>query len=527
MQKVLLALGYRQLEDYLVKQLRNEFVFVEPTVYREGVVRSVGQKNPDIIVIRETLQGSENILSIVYELRKRYSKKRIVFIAGKRDVGDALLASLVGMNVYDILFGDKVKAQEIIGLIRRPNEYKDVQHLQPKPVFDDRTNQVLFQAPDIHEREVVKEIVKEVYVNNERKDSERVISPKRTADEVNNRTHNEVPSEKLEPNKEVVLTETIDTNKNSDLNKVEKGGISPSLVDTKESELPETKDKKGLFDRISKVEKEFQLSGKQKILTFMGSKHGVGNSSIAFNTALSLAQRKNKVLFMELEDRTPSIAYWYELGGSNVEVGIDRALQGLEQKQFKWVEESIIPSKDLHQSDSTYAKNYKKFPPTLDFMFFSNRYLTRQSIDNIHIEESVTKELYLHLLFQLEYDYIVLDVSPDIWNETTLNALTYSHKVYITVTQDVSTIGNALYVLNEVKKSGIHIDKKKQYIVNKFEKAELNIKGIEDWVGSKDVITIPSANKDFINANYDGLPILLSSKNSQIKQAFQRIQKTI
>lgn len=519
MQKVLLAIGYRQLESYLEKQLKKEFQFVEPTVYREGIIRSVGQKNPDIIVIRETLNGTENILSIIYELRQRYSKKRIVFIAGKREVGDALLASLVSMNVYDILYGEKVKAQDIVGLIRKPNEYRDVQHLQPKPVFDDKTNQVLFQAPDIHEKEVIKEIVKEVYVDNGKPDSPQIsvkkpIEVPQTTPSTLDLKKDEKVEEKEEP-KEVVKEEKVEVPKEE-----------PKKV-PKPKEEEEPKEKKGIFDIFGSSQQPVGVSGKQKILTFMGSKNGVGNTSIAFNTALSLAQRKNKVLFMELEDRTPSVAYWYELGGENLDHGIDKALQGLADKNYKSVEDSIIKSNELQQTESAFKKNYKKFPETLDFMFFSNRYLTRHAIDNIHIEESVTRELFLHLLFQLEYDFIILDVSSNIWDETTLNALMYSHKVFITTTQDVSTIGNALYVLNELSKVGIHIDKKKHYIVNRFEKADLNIKEIEDWVQTKGVLTVPDANKDFINANYEGLPVLLSSKNSQIKQAFLRIEKTI
>lgn len=532
MEKVLLAVGYRQLEEYLERQLRKEFQFVEPTVYREGIIRAVGQKNPDIIVIRETLQGNENILSIVYEIRKRYSKKRIIFIAGKREVGDALLASLVSMNVYDILYGEKVKAQDIIALIRKPNEYKDVQHLQPKPVFDDKTNKVLFEAPDIHEKEVIKEIVKEVYLDNggDEFDDQYEVNTEKPSN-VNDLDYDEPLH---------IIKEEFDNEveENPRTREVQEELLEKVIARTKQvkkesvqepdgSETKDRKERRGFFSRFNSEEKEIQLSGKQKILTFMGAKYGVGNTSIAFNTALTLAQQKNKVLFMELEDRTPSVAYWYELGGENVENGIDKALSGLDQKKFHWVEESIIKTTDLKKTPSNFQRNYKKFPQTLDFMFFSNRYLTRQVLDNIHIEESVTKELYLHLLFQLEYDYIVLDVSPDIWNETTLNALTYCHKLYITMTQDVSTIGNALYVLNEVEKLGINVGKKKKFLVNKYEKADLNIKEIENWIGDKGILSVPCANREFINANYDGLPLLLSSKNSQIKQAFQRIVKTI
>lgn len=525
MKKVLLAVGFRQLEEYIEKQLRKEFLFVEPTTYREGVIRNVGQRNPDIIVIRETLSGNENILSIVYELRQRYSNKRIIFIGGNREAGDALLASLVSMNVFDILYGKKVKAQDIIALIRKPNEYKDVQNLQPKPVFDDKTNKVLFEAPDHQEREVIKEVIKEVYVENEVKEPS-IPTPKEPSPKPL-----EIEKEKIpvlpKPTEEIPVKEIEPEVKEDKPKADEKKALpKPKHKNPKpEKPTPEPKEKRGLLDFISGVNPS-EMRGSQKILTFMGGKNGVGNTSIAFNTALQLAEAKHKVLFMELDDRTPSVAYWYALG-EDVDNGIDKAIGELTGKNYSAVEESIIKSKDIKLLDTPFKKNYKKFPDSLDFMFFSSRYLTRQSIDNLHIEEAVTRDLYLHLLFQLQYDYIVLDVSPDIWNESTLNALMYSHKVFLTVTQDVSTIGNALYLLNELGKSGVHIEKKINYIINKYEKADLTQKAIEEWVNASGTITVPLANKEFVNANYHGLPVLLGARHAQLKQAFQRIEKTI
>ena len=91
MQKIAFAVGDRDLEEYLQAKLKNEFIFVGATVFREGVVRLVGQTNPDIVILRELLEGRENILSVIYDLQVRYPNVRIVFLAGKRDAGDEFL----------------------------------------------------------------------------------------------------------------------------------------------------------------------------------------------------------------------------------------------------------------------------------------------------------------------------------------------------------------------------------------------------------------------------------------------------
>ncbi|WPS85478.1 AAA family ATPase (plasmid) [Brevibacillus halotolerans] len=519
MEKVLLAVGFRQLEDYLQKKLRKEFVFTGVTTYRDGVIRAIGQTTPDVVVIRETLHGNENILDIVYEVRTKFHNVRIIFVAGKREPGDALLATLVNYGVYDILYGEKILSDEIIRLLRKPNEYKDVRHLQPKPVLDERKNKVLFQTPDLLtvEKEVVKEVIKEVYIDND-KDQEEPLREKVG----NQSTDSGVLTSSSSEVEYVVKERVVVKDPVAITTSIEKQAV-------KRPEEPKEKGgsifKRWFGERGDAYQDRLSDSGKQRILTFMGSKMGVGNTSLALNTAVQLAQKKNRVIYIELNERTPSVNYWFELG--MLDDGIDSALRGLEENNFEKIRKAIVCSVDLKEQDSDLQSNYKKFPEGLDFMFFSNRYLTRRK-DDYEVNLSFTKELYLYLLFQLEYDYIVLDISPDLENEATINALLYSNKTIITVTQDVSAIGNAVYISNELNKSGIQISKKMQYVVNRFEaSAELDVKGIAEWMQVEDVLTIPCFNKEFINANFVGLPIVLYSKNPHVKSAFQKLEKTI
>ncbi|PLS19689.1 ParA family protein [Bacillus sp. M6-12] len=514
MEKILLAVGFRQLEEFLEKQLKKEFVFVGTTVYREGIIRAIGQKNPDIVVIRETLEGKENILSIVYEIRQKFSKKRIIFIAGKREPGDALLATLVSYGVYDILQGEKIRAQEVVALIRKPNEYKDVQHLQPVPVLDERRNEVLFQAPNAIIQE--KEIIKEIYID------QGVHAP-----------IGKQPTEEQPIN--------VKKQEEPEMIPVEETPVAPSKKEVKKEkkvevpkETPKDSAKKSFLDKlVSKSEitssfgENMVSTTKQKIITFLGSKNGVGNSSLAFNTALSLAQKGLKTIFIEFDDKTPAVSYWYELGF--VEDGIDSALTALENNNFEKVEEAIVKSADLKKTESLMQKNYRKFPNTLDFMFFSNKYLTREPEEGLeaHVNMGFSKELFLYLMFQLDYDFIILDVPSDINHPATSNALLYSNKVFMTLTQDVSTIGYSIYKMNELSKKGINISKKLYYIINKFEKADLSLKEIEDWIQAENMTTVPILNKEFANANFLGLPVLLYTKNSGLRSAFQKIEKII
>lgn len=554
MKKILLAIGFRQLEEYLQKHLKNEFKFVGGTVYREGVIRSIGQQNPDIVVIRETLEGKENILSIVYEIRSKFPKIRVVFIGGKRDPGDVLLATLVSYGVYDILHGDRIPAQDVVALIREANEYRDVQHLQPKPIFDERKNKVLFESPDLPtvvqgpEKVIEKVIEKVVYIDGSKGNDDE--SSKTTpVEETPAKT--DVPDLVKEDPKETAVVEEVkppiaEVEKDTapapelkgDPNPIEPSSEQPDEKPKQEKKSQKTQRKEaeegksgGIFSNWfnggGKAEKAetVTVNGKQKILTFMGAKSGLGNSTIALNAAVQLAQRKNRVIYIEMNDKTPSVNYWYELG--HLEDGIDTALKSLEVNNIEKIKRAIIHSTDLAKQESTMQKNYKKFPATLDFMFFSNHYLTRTEEDTELLDMSLTKDLYLFLLFQMEYDYIILDVPSDLRNVATLNALVYSNKTFLTITQDVSSIGNALYLMNELTKRSVDMQKKTQFIVNRYEKAELDVQEIIDWIKVEDLITVPCSNKDFIDANFIGLPITLYSKNTHIKSAFQKLEKKI
>ncbi len=486
MQKVLLAVGFKQLEDYLIRTLKNEFIFVGQTVYREGIIRAIGQKSPDIVVIRETLEGNENILQIIYDIRSLYPKIRIVYLAGKRQQGDELLATLVGYGVYDILVGGNIKADAVVALIRNPNGYTDVKHYQPVPVLDEKNNKVLFTPP-----------APEVIV---------VERDPASVDGKEPQSTDNVPREK------------VFTLPSSDNVPTEKKDVEPprsSLLDkfiAKPSPSPAPRS---------------GIVTKQKIVTFMGSVGGVGCSSIAFSTALLVAQKGFRTIFVEFDEKTPLISFLYEIG--HFGTGIDTALMGIQEEDHDKINEAIIRTTELKKTDDIMVKNYKKFPNTLDFMFFSTRYLTKDETDEMFepIDMGLTEKLFLHLLFKAEYDFVILAVPNDIAHDATRNALMYSNRIFMTVTQDVCSIGYSLRKVEEMNRRKIQTKDKLYYVINKFDESRLSLKDIIDWLKNKNVLTVPCLNKDFVNANYLGMPVALYSRNPLLRNSLQEIEKTI
>ena len=61
MEKVLLALGNRNIEQEIVHNIENNFNVVGAVIRKGQILSAVKETRPDILVLRETLEGNENI----------------------------------------------------------------------------------------------------------------------------------------------------------------------------------------------------------------------------------------------------------------------------------------------------------------------------------------------------------------------------------------------------------------------------------------------------------------------------------
>ena len=602
------------MEEFLKKQLSKEYEFVGEAIYREAVVNNALQCSPDIIIIRETLNGSKNILDIVYEIRLQLPDARIVFLASDRKPGDPLLAELVGNGVYDILAGNRLSAPDLINLIREPNKFSDVAMYRPKMTINRDTKETLFEAPPV--KEVVKQVKQTVFVEGETpilpesygkktkeepEEIEKKTKPRRNrrrflkgrAKSVSKlvETSPEPKDEPIfEPPKLGTQTKTEEepvkkerTPKlptfNSPKKKIEPTpkapipqgpSVEPPLVKFDISEerptakqtplkenpveekppivIPETPKQPKPKIEIKEVPKPqpvqqitekkvvstppvpvnrnetfIPVNSKQKILTFVGGDHGVGNTQVAYNTAVSLGRRGFKTIFIELKEEGSTIEYLYQLALSNK--GLDYAIKSLMQENFTGIDNSIIRMDEVRNQNTNAILDaaYKNFPNSVDYLFFSPDYVLENDPEKKRIDPSLLKELCMHLFFQLDYHYIVLDAEPNLFNPFSEVALGFGTHIFYTITQDVCHIGRAVRNISEINKR-INIVDKLYYIVNKFDhQAALSKKDIEGWLKADVESVVPMLHKDFVDANMNGLPILLSCKDKSLKKSFEEI----
>ena len=99
--------------------------------------------------------------------------------------------------------------------------------------------------------------------------------------------------------------------------------------------------------------------------------------------------------------------------------------------------------------------------------------------------------------------------------------------MFTVITQDVSSIGYSLFNLNELEKKGIEIKNKNHFIVNKHVKSNFKDNEIKNWIDCSDLITVDECSKEFINANLEGIPAIINSKNNDLIEDINRIKNNI
>lgn len=276
----------------------------------------------------------------------------------------------------------------------------------------------------------------------------------------------------------------------------------------------------------------------QRIITFVGGASGVGTSQIAFNTSLKLAEQGYKVMYMDLNQIRSSMESIFQLGYSDV--GLDTALKGIENNDFELVNTSIVNIDKILEIEeynpSPLYKTYSKLPKTLDYLFFSQNHIRNILLNNdsVEINLNMLKDLNMYLLMQEGYDFIILDAPFNMSDKLTEIATVFSMKLFFVVTQDISVITNninsQLKLLDEKR---INYRDKCYYILTKTENANWDYSKIYKWlvdvtqIEKLDMVNLPYIQRDFINANYKGIPITWLCKSKDLHKAFSEIIRLI
>ena len=210
--------------------------------------------------------------------------------------------------------------------------------------------------------------------------------------------------------------------------------------------------------------------GPAQTVLVLGTKHGVGNSTVALNLAASAAERGHKTLLIEVNDKFPLLNEYFEL--TNVPLGLNDALDGIVSGDTQTIDAAIIRFPALRLLNGKLGRKYKKIPKGLHLLLYSNEDLVA-SMGGAHrpIEAASVMALFNYLIIKQRYTHVVVDVQPD--DHQTIDALINSglviNRMLMTMSQDphsISSAGVLISGLARARASGLIVNA--EYVISKF-----------------------------------------------------------
>ena len=471
--QILYGLGNVEAEGYVRSKIGSDFVEVGAVSHRLAILETMEKEfnatTEAVLVLQEGLPSKEEIslLDLISQIRVKYSNVRIVLLGGQHEPGDAMLTALVGMGVYDILFGQKCRIDDAVDLILHPTPYgKALQYTNPKSY-----NMVAEkESPMIVARVEEEQPVETPAVKLE---EERVYPKKLKTPQIPEAIPEDIPLD-----------------------------IAPPLV-IQQTQLPVQKNTPKPNNRVGGI-------GKTKIVSFVSSIAGMGNREIALSVATGLAAKGEKVVLMDCTNEQPM--YLSRLDFANATTGIYGAIHDVAQGSP--IRQSLYsPAVDVHSSD---FKRLSRFPNSLFFLTFTlNDKQFAVSFDDFqNVVDSLCK--------QGIYDTIVICCSHLNNMEFIERLIHLSTIPYITTTQSSYAFRMTELIANRMDISTVRL------LLNKYEKGiQPSVATAKRVLGVSAVDVIPCDHKGFLMADSYALPYILTKSSSKAGKAIHKITQTI
>lgn len=246
--------------------------------------------------------------------------------------------------------------------------------------------------------------------------------------------------------------------------------------------------------RLKSLNEKENLLWSSTVITVFGAKGGLGKSTISANLAVKLAEKRKKVVLVDLD---------LQFGDINIFLDIEP-----KETIIELVQEVITPSIDSVRS-----------------------YMTVHS-SGVHVlcaprspeyAELVSPEKVLSLLSLLRsyYDYVIIDTAPS-FSEINMTAIESSSLIFFVTGLDISILKNSKLSISLLE--SLQQTDKVRVIVNRaVDMSSITINDVQKIIGHPIWAKIPSDYKVSINALNRGIPFVTGVPNSKLSQSINEL----
>jgi len=238
-----------------------------------------------------------------------------------------------------------------------------------------------------------------------------------------------------------------------------------------------------------------------KLITVIGSKGGVGTTTVAVNLAISLrhADPDRSAVLVDLNPQFGDAALFLDIEPSHTMGDIAKNVARLDETLLM----SIL---------SKHASGLSLLPAV-------------EAVNEIGLLTPDVVEKTLNLL-QVMFDYVIID-SGDSLADTTLATLNISPTVFLVCTLTLPVLRNTkrfLNILDHLRYPIEHI----RIIVNRYEKhTEVSLKDLQEVLGRQASWIIPNDYFTTMNAINKGQPLASIARRADVTKSFTKLAQTL
>jgi DNA-binding NarL/FixJ family response regulator len=418
-----------KIREKYIETVGESFEF-DSEYYLAGIWRALSEKEYDILIFKEDLEGSSVKIQYLDDITDKYPNLEIIFVINDEHERDNYVKQLFNMGLYNILYKEDLKLSNIIELMQRPRGKMDAKIYLDIDEIEAISKDSNMETINDRELEVILLNLKSATVEN--------ISP--MFDEISKSDYNDKQMLFLISILPNDIKDKLFKSGNENFDKYYKRWL---ILDDKYSELEATQTTKEIIKTktITKIEKEYIHSipsDYNKIVAFVGDRQ-VGTTTIVDFVAKAFVKKGKKVAVLDLT--TNKTMYYMKCWG-------DTTISKKEKKALEYLNKGenlpIIVGENYKLY--TYIEDEGNDGTDYEFDFF-------QAIEQIRYDSDI-------ILIDMDFN------TPSEWLKYGVTS------VYLVNDLNILNMITVKNYVRELFKKGVN-NKKVNLIVNKYIKARV------------------------------------------------------